>query len=144
MSSIIWKSVLFYTIRDRLNANDEVRNAIDNAIISSTGCVNATHNYININFRNVKQMSDFKAKGTVFVEVNIPYGNLDEISDVVDNIINEKWSESKIDDGQIVNVFLRKNGIKIDAKRANTTFEYLFYAILENGSDKNVMQKGEK
>ena len=144
MSSIVWKSVLFYAIKDRLSANDEVRNAIDDAIISSKGCVNATQNYININFRNVKQMSDFKAKGTVFVEVNIPYGNLDEISDIVDNIINEKWSESKIDDGQMVNVFLRKNGIKIDVKRANTTFEYLFYAILENHSDKNVMQKGEK
>ena len=79
-------------------------------------------------------MSDFKAKGTVLVSVFVPHGNLDELSDFVDNAINEKWLETRLDDGQIANVFLLKNSVKVDAKKDNMTFGYQFYAILEDNN----------
>ena len=134
MSNVMWKDVVFYTIKDTLSANNQINNAVDGAIVSNYGCAGLSQNYINANCSHVKQMSDFKAKGTVLVSVFVPPGNLDELSDFVDNAINEKWLETRLDDGQIANVFLRKNSVKVDAKKDNMTFGYQFYAILEDNN----------
>ena len=38
MSNVMWKDVVFYTIKDTLSANNQINNAVDGAIVSNYGC----------------------------------------------------------------------------------------------------------
>jgi len=131
MTNVCWKDVVFRTIYDVINANNEVRRLFDGMVIIGSNSEKYPRNSLKIKVSDVRKVSDYKAKGSVYVHMHTPDSDLDEASDAVDNLLNEKWHIGILDMSENVNLFLRKNGIKVDARNDQMSIEYQFYAVLE-------------
>jgi len=131
MSNVYWKDVVFRTIYDVVNANDEVRKFFDGMVILGDNSEKYPRNSLKIKVSDVRKVSDYKAKGSVYVHMHIPDSDLDTVSDVVDDLLNEKWHIGIVNLSENISLFLRKNGIKVDMRNDQMSIEYQFYAVLE-------------
>ena len=131
MTNICWKDVVFRTIYDAVNANDEVRKFFDGMVILGDNSEKYPRNSLKIKVSDVRKVSDYKAKGSVYVHMHTPNSDLDVVSDIVDNLLNEKWHIGIVGLSESVNLFLRKNGVKVDVRNDQMSFEYQFYAVVD-------------